>query len=175
MRANTTILAFLAKALKGNANQEPGDTKIVVPGSFLPVIRIPEIFVFLNSAPQATVAIKSLVQTATGLFNLTGTTLQCTLGPGLWEIEWALYINPLGAVNDLTSSVGLQITLAEGLGSTVDLARFTNTGLVYQALTGRFTALIPAEQNLQFFTNTIVGAGTGTNAFRARIIANRFL
>jgi len=175
MRANTTILAFLAKALKGNANQEPGDTKIQVPGTFLPIIRVPEIFTFFNSAPQTNPATKSTIQTSTGLFNVTGNTNILTLGPGLWEIEWALYINPLGAVNDLTSNVALQAVLVEGVGPTVDLARFTNTGLVYQSLTGRFPALLPSEQNLTFAINTVVGAGTGTNTYRARITASRFL
>jgi hypothetical protein len=175
MLANTTILAFLAKALKGNANQQPGDTKIVVPGLFQNVISVPEIQTFFDSAPNNTVHVKSFLHADARVFNLTGTTLLTNLGPGLWEVEYSHWITPLGAVNDLTSNVGLQCTLAEGVGSTVNLTRFTNTGLVFQSMRGLLRMTVPSEQNISFFVDTIIGAGTGTNASRILLNARRLL
>jgi hypothetical protein len=177
VNASTTILAFLAKSGKGNNNQQDGDTKILVPNVFQNVIQVPIPFNFFNSVPQVATApaILSTIQTDSRFFNVAGTTFIVGTGPGLWEIEWAHWVTPEGAVNDLTSLVRLQLALIEGTNPTVDLSRFNNTGAVRQSLTGRFRVTIPSEQQLNWFVNTTLGAGTGTNRSNIRITMSKFL
>jgi len=176
MNLKTLLLAHLAKSQEGNARQTDGDTSITVPNSFLNTISIPDIFTFFSSVPNAGIERHSFIQTDSRFVNANATATLCTLGPGLWEVSFAHWIAPEGAVNDLTALARLQISLIDGTNPLVDLTRFNNTGLgMFQNLSGSFKALLSAEQNLSFIINTTVGAGTGTNRSNVRIIGSKLV
>jgi hypothetical protein len=177
MKISTLLLANLGKALKGGAQQELGDTRVDMPGRIQPTLELVDLFQFFNSVPQVLPDQykKSFIHTDQRLFNVTGTTFLFQISPGFWDIEYAHWVVPEGAVNDTTSNVRLQATLVENVNPTVDVTRLNNTGLIYQFVTGRFRAMLANDQALSFFINSAVGAGTGTNRSLIRVSGNRLL
>jgi hypothetical protein len=167
MRFASIVLGQLAKALRGNAEIDPADGKLQVPNIIMPAMLLPQANAFFYQAPTTGVQRKSFMQNDFQLFNFTNSVVLAILGPGLWYITWNHMITPEGAVNDLTSSIRLELGLIGadfgGGGPTVTLTRFGNTGLISQMTSGSFWIFLPDNQNLQFIRTTLAGLATGTN------------
>jgi len=177
MRIKTTILAFLAKAMKGNADQEPGDSNVLVPNLFQNVLEIPHQFFFFDTVPVVDTIRSSRILNDSRLFATVNiNVVLLVVGSGLWEIEYHHWLNPEGATSDVTSSVRLTCILNEGVSPLVELSRLTNTGTIPQlVIQGRFKVMIPAEQTLQFNVAGTSGAGTGTQRSNIVLKAIRYL
>lgn len=167
MKFATIILGQLAKALRGNAEIAPTDGRVEVPNLLMPAMLLPQANAFFYQATQAGTQRKSFMQSDFQFFNFTNNVVMNKIGPGLWYVTWQHIITPEGAVNDLTSSIRLELGLIGadfgGGGPVVTLTRFANTGLITQMLQGSFWIFLPFDQELQFIRNTVAGLGTGTN------------
>lgn len=174
MKANTLLLAHLAKSAKGNAQQQEGDTRISVPNTFLPTLRIPLPFYSFISNPVLSAQQNSFIYTDSRLMNANVNTFLCTLSAGLWEVAYNHYLSPAGAVEDLTAAARLTIVLVDGTNPQADLSYLANSKVVNQNNSGKFTVLVSAEQQIQFGMITNVGAGTGTNFSKLVLFCSKF-
>jgi hypothetical protein len=154
MNFNTTVIGQLARALKGNANQEPSDTKLTIPPVLNNTIQIPEPNASFFQVAQAGAQNKSFMQDDVTLFNFSNSVVLNVLNPGIWQIDWSHAVVPVGAVNDLTSIVNLSLGLIGadfgGGGPVVRLTAFRNTGLIFQVQSGKILIHVNHDQQLQF-------------------------
>lgn len=177
MLSSSLLLGWLAKSGKGNNNQQIGDSKVLVPGTFLPTLRIPYPTLSLFASPPAggtTAVLNSWAFYQQALFNVTGNTVLIMVQPGLWSIDWELSIEERGAVSDATSTCQLAFILNDMVtNQLMVLATITNKQGVNQIHKGTMELLVPSELTYQFNRTTVVGAGTGTNACSIYIKATR--
>jgi hypothetical protein len=180
VRVNSNLFGFLGKSTKGNAQVEPGDSKLLVPGILQPVITtpLPPIGGFNSSTiPAAGIRDTFYVNDERGM-TVNGIITLAQLLPGLWRCSWWHWIRAVGAVNDLTSRGELQ--LAQGpTGQTGTLSRLANTGAFFQSLSGAFDVIVEGTADgtgtLLFLHQVFQGAGTGTNLSSVSVHAHKLL
>jgi hypothetical protein len=164
MKVVTGLFGYLGKSGSRTNTPEPGDTKIVLPGSIQLVLETPfPIFGLYNAPlPAGNTPVNSFMFFEEILFNLNSGVVMFPLGPGLWDFEFSIYLRPAGAVQDITStySIGLLDTQT---AVQVVLARLVNDGTKPQSFTHRWRQLITSDQAYSINRSAVIGAGTGTN------------
>jgi hypothetical protein len=171
MKLQNTVLGQLAKASKGNAQVEDGDSLVTIPNLLLPGIFLPEPNAnFFNAIPAAQSQSKSFMQSDNTVFNVGNSVVMNVLNSGLWYITWHHHVVVQGAVADSTSSVKFELGLIGpdfgGGGPVASLTFFSNIQNIFQHARGEFWIHLPKEQQLQFIKTTIAGLGTGLNLSR---------
>jgi len=174
MIAAHPMFGHLAKSgPKMNTPQE-GDTRLTIPGLLQPTIEIPLPFFSFYSTVQSQLApINSWMYSQNQLFNLTSLVDIMALGPGLWDLRLFMDLEEQGAVSDATSTCDVLFFALDGTGATVSLARVTNKQGLNQSQDIIWRQLVTADQTYVFRLSRVIGAGTGLNLARIRIIAVR--
>jgi hypothetical protein len=174
MKAVSTLLGFLGRS-GGKANTpEEGDTKISVPGLFLPVCEIPFPYLSLISAPRpgGVIEINSFIYAQEQTFAANLSEVICVLGPGVWDIECHLRLRQAGAVSDPTSNIRLDF-FDQSTAQTVTLLRITNAQGIQQDQSCKLRVMATADTTFSFTKASVVGAGTGTNIYHFNLIGTR--
>lgn len=174
MKANTLLLAHLAKSTEGNAQQEDGDTRVQVPGMFLPVLNLPLPIYWVYGGTVTDPMKNSFVYSSQIALGASNTVILFTLGPGLWKLRIQAHIAPAGGVTDLTSSAILRIVLVDGANPTINISRLANSQNAQPQLQIEMDFLVSAEQQIQFLLDTVAGLGTATNVHCVLVTASRF-
>lgn len=174
MIVQTPLLGFLGLAGKSQATPQDGDTKLVVPGlvslGFEPQFPAPNHF---SAAQSGLAPIYGWILSISETIAAANTVELIQLGPGLWDVSLNLYIQPAGAVEDVTATLAINYAENEQTGATVLLARVANTKAVPQNITWRQRTLVTAKGTFSFFRTKTAGAGTGTNLANYVITASR--
>jgi hypothetical protein len=179
VRVVTSLLGYLHRAMKGASGTDPADTKVEVPGSFIPTLSLPFPFFTFTATPLGGgvgVPVNSWMFQRSQTFAANGTQFIAIIGPGLWRLDYDVHIEERGAVSDPTSTYALNLIEQEGSGVTLTLARISNKQGVHQSYQGSLSLLVsPSTQNpgFQIAETTVIGLGTGVNLAHTRITATR--
>jgi hypothetical protein len=175
VRSVNPLLGYFGKS--GTKVNTPGedDTKVLVPGMFMPTLSIPYPMPAFFSVFQASmVAVNSFIIDIAVTFNAGANAIICNVGPGLWEYSIKHWLEEQGAISDATSNAALQYFPNSGVGATTTLTRVTNKQGIEQNHNLSFRHLITSEDvSFQFLLARVNGAGTGLNVSRVVIVANR--
>jgi len=170
----TPLLGYLAKASRQSTPAD-GDTRVTIPGTFLPIIEVPFPFFSFFNAPLpggSDLPVNSWFYQQEYLFNVTVGLGIARLGPGLWRIQvWHDKIR-LGAISDLTSTTRLDM-IDVSTALTVTLTKISNDVAVPESYSREFEILVPTDQSYQFSRISAVGAGTGTCLSNLKLLATR--
>lgn len=178
MISTSALLAYLAKAGKGNNRQEDGDTKLKVPGTLnLTIESVFPPYSFF-STPQGNLApVNSWIYSERVPYVVTGATFLIALGPGLWDVEMDLNAIALGAVADKTQSYRIELSDQglDGAGLTITLGFITGDMPASPIQHFKARMCVPAGSLFVFNRLILQGLGTGTNNAFCRINATRLL
>jgi hypothetical protein len=169
------LLGFLGKAGYSQSKPEEGDTKLVVPGVISLGLEAPLPSPAHFSTSQAGVEpVYGWQLSISELFNTANTVELIRLTRGVWDIDGHLYVQPAGAVDDITATLAINFFPNDALGQTVMLARVANIKTVQQFVPFKFRITVLADNTYSFNRVKTAGAGTGLNLANYRISATKF-
>jgi len=180
VKIQSLLLAFLHRAAKGAPSAEGADTQPEVPGTLLPILRVPFPFFTFAATPLAALVVPnaSWMFQRSQTFTVGGTAFLGIVGPGLWRLNYDVHIEERGAVSDPTGTYALNIIEQEGSGITLTLARISNKQGVNQSYQGSMDLLVSPSKDspgFQISETIVAGLGTGANLAHTRLTLTRFL
>lgn len=164
MKAITPLLGFLARAAGSRAYRpEEGDTTLTVPPIVSPVLTVPYPVFTVATIPFAAGEgpSNSWFYSETVLYNNAVSAVFASIKPGLWDFSIKLKKVRTGAINDITSSIRIDLTDIN-TGVNVRLLTIQNDVATPESEAIDFPLLVTADQAYTLARIGTTGLGTGT-------------